>query len=85
MRVITISVLIALAMTATGQSCKGVPQFIRDLGYDISRSAIISGERRLLGAQLIEYKDIRNPGLGIARSHSDPYMGFRRFCWCHYP
>ena len=54
------------------QSCKRAPDFIMELGFNPSASALISTERRTMGVVLVQYKDIKNPSLGLSKRHVDP-------------
>lgn len=69
--IVAILVCICVGFTFS-QGCKQTPEFIRKLGFNPSKSALISTERRTMGVVLVEYRDIRNQSLGISRRHVDP-------------
>lgn len=54
------------------QSCLGAPQFIQDLGFDPSKSALSSKEDRVMGVTLIELNDNNNPNSSRNRTYQDP-------------
>ncbi len=55
-----------------GQDCKGQPGFIRALGFDPSRSALSTTERRFMGVVLIELADPKNTQSQRLKTHQDP-------------
>lgn len=65
-------ILLFCSIWLKSQSCKQAPEFINKLEFDISKSALISTDRRTRGVLLVEYKDISRPELGYTKKHQEP-------------
>ena len=54
------------------QSCKGTPLFMSKKGFDPTRSALSSQEKKIRGVALIEFEDARNPNGNRTKLYQNP-------------